>query len=227
MSEAVMGGGHGVFGERQTITTRPMSQGLLGLAAIILGIVGLAIGAAHPDVPVYLDAIATIVLGASLVAAGVGFAVAYSRLAARLEGADAGQAGGMNAGMFLGSSVVVLGVLSVLRVATVALVPIAVIVIGVGLIMSSAASIRLAMLEGDLMADRPVARRIGEEMAFAAASMRAIAGIAVVVLGIIALAGASALVLTLAAVIVAGAAMLMNGNALSNRMVSVLVPRRA
>jgi len=160
MSEAVMGGGHGVFAERQTIVGRPMSQGLLGIATIILGIVGLAIGAAHPDVPVYLDAIAAIILGVSLVAAGAGFAVAYARLAARSEGTDAVQAGGINAGIFLGSSVVVLGILSVLRVAASALVPIAVILVGVGLIMSSGASVRLAMLEGELEAERPVGRRI-------------------------------------------------------------------
>jgi hypothetical protein len=226
MSEAVMGGGHGVFAERQTIVGRPMSQGLLGIATIILGIVGLAIGAAHPDVPVYLDAIAAIILGVSLVAAGAGFAVAYARLAARSEGTDAVQAGGINAGIFLGSSVVVLGILSVLRVAASALVPIAVIVVGVGLIMSGGASVRLAMLEGELEAERPVGRRVGEEMAFATASMRAIAGIAVVVLGIVALAGADALVVTLAAMIVAGAAMLMNGAPLSSRMVNILVRRR-
>jgi len=223
MSEAVMGGGHDVFAERQTITGRPMSQGLLGIAAIILGIVGLAIGAAHPDVPVYLDAIAAIILGVSLLAGGAAFAVAYARLAARLEGTASGQMTGMNAGMFLGSAVVVLGILSVLRVATVALVPVAVIIIGIGLMMSSGASIRLAMLEGELAAERPVARRIGEELAFATASMRAIAGIAVVVLGIVALAGAYALVLTLAAMIVAGAAMLLGGNPLSSRMVGILV----
>jgi len=227
MSEAVMGGGHDVFAERQSIAGRSMSQGLLGIAAIILGIVGLAIGAAHPDVPAYLDAIAAIILGVSLMAGGAGFAVAYARLAARLEGTATGQMTGMNAGMFLGSAVVILGILAVLRVATVALVPVAVIVVGVGLIMSSGASIRLAMVEGELSADGPVARRISEELAFATGSMRAIAGIAVVVLGIVALAGAYALVLTLAAMIVAGAAMLLNGNPLSSRMVGILVPRRA
>lgn len=226
MSDAVMGGGHDVYAERQTIAGRPMSQGLLGIASVILGIVGLAIGSAHPDVPVYLDAIAAIILGVSLVMAGAGFAVAYARLAARVEGAAGGQTTGMTAGMFLGSSVIVLGILGVLRVATSAVVPVAVIVVGVGLIMSSGAAIRLAMLEGELSADRPIARRMGEELAFATASMRAIAGIAVVVLGIVALAGAYALVLTLAAMIVAGAALLMNGAPLSSQMVSILVPRR-
>jgi len=101
-----------------------------------------------------------------------------------------------------------------------------VIVVGVGLIMSCGASIRLAMVEGELSADRSAARRIGEELALATASMRAIAGIAVLVMGIVALAGAYALVLTLAAMIVAGAAMLLNGTPLSSRMVGILVPRR-
>jgi hypothetical protein len=227
MSEAVMGGGHEAFAERQVIAGRPMSQSLLGIAAIILGIVGLAIGAARPDVPVYLDAIAGIILGVSLVAAGAGFAVAYARLAARSEGAASGQMTGMNAGMFLGSAVVILSILSVLRVAPAALIPVAVIMVGIGLMMSSGASIRLAMLEGELAADRPVARRIGEELALSTASMRAIAGIAVVVLGIVALASAYTLVLTLAAMIVAGAALPLSGTPLSSRMIGILVPRRA
>ena len=74
--------------------------------------------------------------------------------------------------------------------------------------------------------ERTMARRIGEEMVFAAASVRAIAGVAVGILGILALVGTTyALVLTLAAMIVGGAALLLNSTSLSNRMVRVVMPR--
>jgi hypothetical protein len=217
--------GHEGFAERQTFVDRStMSQGLLGIAAIILGIVGLAIMHAHPNVPVYLAAIAVIILGISLMVAGTGFAVAYGRLAARMESAG-GQMSGMSAGMLLGSSVVVLGILGILSVASEILVPIAVIVIGSGLILSSGASVRMATLEGDLATERTAARRVNEETVFATAAFRAIAGIAVVILGILGLSGGVALVLTLAAVIVAGAAL--NGPSVDSRVATFLVPRRA
>jgi hypothetical protein len=224
MSEAVMGG-HEAFAERQVSGGRLMSQGLLGIAVIILGIVGLAIESSHPHVPIYLDAIAAIILGLSLVFAGAGFTVAYGRLATRVEGSAAGAMPGLSAGMFLGSAVVVLGILGVLGVATAVLVPVAVIVVGTGLIMSSGTSIRLALLESELAPERTVARRVGEEMTFTSESMRAIAGIAVIILGILGLGGADALVLTLAAMIVAGAGLL-SSTSMNSRMVSAFVPRR-
>lgn len=225
MSEAVIGG-HEAFARRQVTTGRTLSQGLFGIAAIILGIVGLAIGTAHPNVPVYLDAIAAIVLGLNLLAVGAGLTVAYGRLAVRAEGGASGQMAGMSTGMVLGAAVVVLGILALLRVATPVLIPVAAIVIGAGLILSSGASVRLAMLETELSAERTLARRVGEEVVFTTATMRAIGGIAVVILGILGLAGADVVMLTLAAMIVAGAALL-NGMSMSNRMIGMFMSHRA
>ncbi|MBV8457846.1 MAG: hypothetical protein JO122_14650, partial [Acetobacteraceae bacterium] len=107
------------------------------------------------------------------------------------------------------------------------LVPVAVIVVGVGMILNSVAAVRAATLETDLIAERTPARRVSEELVFATASIRAVAGIAVGILGIIGLTCADALVLTLAAAIVAGAAMLLASTSLSGRFVHVVVPRTA
>ncbi|HEX5327634.1 MAG TPA: hypothetical protein VFW75_13260 [Acetobacteraceae bacterium] len=228
MSQAVMGAhgsDHELIAERQVLGGRTMSQGLFGIIAVILGIVGLAIAAVHPNVPMYLDAIAAIALGLSLIMVGTGFAAAYGRLVARVEGAAGGQMMGTTVGMFLGGAVVILGILALLRVASPVLVPIQVILIGTGLILNSAASVRLATLEGDVAIDRTPARRVGEEMVFATASVRAIAGIAVGILGILGLVGtADALVLTLAAMIVGGAALVLNSTSLSRRMIGVVIP---
>lgn len=227
MSQAVMGG-HEIVTERMALGGRTASQGIFGIIAVILGIVGLAIATAHPAVPMYLDAIAAIALGLSLIVVGVAFAGPYGRLLARAEGTDAmgGQMMGTTVGMFLGAAVIILGILSLLQVASAVLVPIEVILIGTGLILNSAASVRLASLETDMAVERTMARRIGEEMVFATASVRAIAGVAVGILGILALVGTTyALVLTLAAMIVGGAALLLNSTSLSNRMVRVVMPR--
>lgn len=227
MSQAVMGG-HEMAAERQVLGGRTMSQGIFGIVAVILGIVGLAIATAHPAVPMYLDAIAAIALGVSLIVVGTAFAAAYGRLLARAEGAGAmgGQMMGTTVGMFLGSAVIILGILALLGVASTVLIPIQVIVIGAGLILNSAASVRLANLEVDMAVERPMAQRIGEELAFATASVRAIAGVAVGILGILALVGSAyAMVLTLAAMIVGGAALLLNSTSLSSRMIRVVIPR--
>ncbi len=227
MSQAVMGG-HEMVAERQVLGGRTMSQGIFGIVAVILGIVGLAIAAAHPAVPMYLDAIAAIALGVSLIVVGTAFAAAYGRLLARAEGAAAmgGQMMGTTVGMFLGSAVIILGILALLGVASTILIPIQVIVIGAGLILNSAASVRLANLEVDMAVERTMAQRIGEELVFATASVRAIAGVAVGILGILALVGSAyAMVLTLAAMIVGGAALLLNSTSLSSRMIRVVIPR--
>ncbi|MGH7155609.1 MAG: hypothetical protein ACREF3_16900, partial [Acetobacteraceae bacterium] len=165
-----------------------MSQGIFGLVAIVLGIIGLAIAATHPTVPMYLDAIAAIALGLSLVAVGVALAAGYGRLAARVEGAMSGQMmGGTTMDMFLGFAVVILGILALLHIASPILVPVQVILIGAGLMLNSAASTRLASLEAEVVgAERPLGRRVSEEMVYATAGVRAIAGIAVIILGIVA-----------------------------------------
>jgi hypothetical protein len=226
MSQAVFGG-HEWMAERQLLGGRTMSQGIFGVVAIILGIVGLAIQAAHPDVPTYLDAIAAIALGVGLVTVGIALTAGYARLAARVEGASVagGQMMGTTVDMFLGFAVIVLGILALLRIVPAVLVPVQAILIGVGLMFNSAASVRLATLEADVAGERTVARRIGEELVLASAGVRAIAGVAVVILGIVAIVGTYPLILTLAAAIVAGAAMLVNGTTLSSRMMGVLLPR--
>lgn len=221
MSSAVMSGAEGVP-ERYTLGSRTMSQGLFGGIAVVLGIVGLAIELAHPTVSMYLAAIAEIALGLSLIVVGTSLAAAYARLLARAE-PTAGAAGGYMAGttvdMFLGGAIVILAILAILKVASPVLIPIAVIVVGVGLFLNSLASIRLANLEST-MVPATVARRVVEEMVLATASVRAIGGIAVFVLGIIGLLGTVTMPLALVAMIVAGVVLVLNSTSLSGRFVS-------
>jgi hypothetical protein len=219
MSQAVMGG-HEMPATRLALGGRTMSQGMFGGIALVLGIVGLAISGPHPDTVIYLDAVAQIALGAALIVFGMTLATAYVRLAATAETESAGGSiTGTTADMFIGGAVIILGVLSLLHIMSEVLVPVAVILVGMGLLLNGAASARAVVLEASISGDRSLARRIQEEMVFATVTARASAGIAVGVLGILALTGGSALVLTLSAAIVGGAAMLMASTSLSNRLV--------
>lgn len=234
MSSAVMGAEGAA--ERWSLGGRTVAQGLFGVVAVILGIVGLAIVGDKSDVPMYLAAIAEIALGLSLVAVGTALSAGYARLMARSEAAgdDGSSLAGTTVDMFLGGAVIVLGILTLVRVASAVLMPVAVIVIGVGLLLNSAASVRLANLESAAMPAQSFTRRVAREMVFATASVRAMAGVAVLVLGIIAvvsIGGAAAtaavaglpLDLTLVAMIVAGAALVLNSTSLSGRIIGTFV----
>jgi hypothetical protein len=233
MSQATTGG-HGLPAERLALGGRTMSQGMFGGIALVLGIVGLAVLGNRPDPAMYLDAIAQLALGVALIVFGVALATAYARLIAGTEVANGieGTATGTTGDMFLGAAVVILGVLALLRIATDVLIPVQVILVGLGLLLNSVSSVRASTLEapalsGSDMAGRVVARRVNEELVWATAGVRVLAGVAVGILGIIALANGNAAVLTLSAAIVAGAAMLLASTTLSSRLIVSLSARTA
>jgi hypothetical protein len=208
---------------------RTMSQGMFGGIALVLGIVGLAISGSYPDASAYLDAIAQISLGIALIVFGTALAMAYMRAMARVEPVTGvgGTVTGTTTDMLLGGAVVILAVLALLHVTPGVLVRAAVVVVGVGLLVNSVASVCATTLEADVTGERALAHRMNEELVFATASMRAVAGIAVAILGVLGLIGANATILTLVAAIVAGAAMLLASTSLSSRFVSTVVPHTA
>ncbi|HTJ90965.1 MAG TPA: hypothetical protein VL356_12410 [Acidocella sp.] len=222
MSHAVMGG-HDTPSGRLTFFGRTVSRSVFGGIALALGIVGLAIAAKHPSAELYLDTIAQISLGIALIIFGAGLTTSYVRLAAVIESATGTGASvtGATADMFVGGAVVILGVLALVHVATAILIPVQVLLIGVGILFNSGASARAVMLETSVSDDRSMARRLNEELAFETAAIRAIAGIAVIVLGILSLSGGDALILTLSAAIIGGTALLIDSATLSNRLVGV------
>lgn len=225
MAEAIVGG-YGSSPAGLALGGRTPSRGVFGGIALVLGIVALAIGGAHPIAEDYLDPIAQIALGAALIMFGAAVASNFVRLAASLEGetvaapsaASGGALVGTTADVFIGGAVIVLGVLALLDIVPAALVPIQVILVGVGVILNSAASVRAISLEASVTGDTSLARRISDELVFATASARGMAGIAIGVLGIIALTGANELGTTLAAAIIGGAALLLDSATLSNRI---------
>jgi len=228
MSQTVVGG-QGAPAERLALGGRTASQGMFGGIALVLGIVGLAVANSYPGAEVYLNAVAQISLGLSLIVFGMALAMAYIRVISDTEPHNGGgTVMGTTADMFLGGAVVIMGVLALVHIVPQILIPAAAIVVGVGLLLNSAASVRAATLETEVAGGRTLGRRAHEELVFATASVRAVAGVAVAVLGILGLTtSANAMLLTLAAAIVAGAAMLLASTSLSGRFVRTVVPHTA
>lgn len=220
----LVAGGHEGMAERRNVMVGPMTQSVLGLVAIILGIVGLAMAAQNGAVPQYLGAVAAIALGVSLVFVGATLVVSYARMAAAANPSGTAESPmvGTTVDLFLGGAIVILGILSLLKVDAGLLIGVQAILVGVGLMMSSAAAIRLSSIEIGASGDNPVARRIAEEIVFATSSVRIIAGIAVTILGIIAVTGVDPITMALVAAIVAGSALVLNSSALSVRVAGML-----
>jgi hypothetical protein len=173
------------------MSSSQIPQGVFGGAAPVLGVVELAIIAAHPGADLCFAAIAQIAPGVALIVSGTALAGSCGRLAARLEpSAGVGDMmTGTTADEVLGTAVVIPGVLSLVHVEPAVLVPRS--LVGLGISLNRAASARIASLETESAADRPMLRLVGQESVFATASVRAIDGIASAVLGIIALAAAT------------------------------------
>lgn len=217
MSDAVMTT-HGATPASLPVARRGLAEGLLGAAAAILGIIGLALagqggGAAAAaghgaTVAWILDAISVIVLGICLAMVGSALLESYARLlnAVEGEGGPRESMAGTTVDFFLGTAIVVLGVLALLHVVGDVLIPIGFILIGAGFALNSAASVRMMSIAGTVSGAQTPAQRLRGEMALATFGVRMIAGLAVVVLGILAVVGFASLELTLIAAIVAGAA---------------------
>ena len=197
-----------------------------GAAAIGLAIIGLSQLA-----PYLVVSLAAIALGAALMVesglmmAGYSTAVLTSR---HPEFAEADLGGGVGLRAIAGLSVVVLGVLGTLGLFPVVLTAVSAIVLGTALIFSTglAAEVRWVRIEISEGVEAPMegATRVGVS---ATTGMQMLAGLAAIVLGIIALAGYSPLVLTLIALLAIGGSILFTGGAVSARMAMLSAHHKA
>lgn len=208
MSDTVMTT-HGAVPARLPVLRRGMAEGLLGAVAAILGIVGLALATSNGAVSAILDAVSVIVLGIGLIMAGAALFDSYARLLATVEGAGSARdaVSGTTLDYFLGAGIVILGILALLHLAAPELVAVAFILIGAGFALNSAAAVRVVGIESGEGAVQGPAQRLRTEIVLATFSVRMISGLAVVVLGILAVVGIVPSTLTLIAAIVAGAAL--------------------
>lgn len=190
-----------------------------GIAAIVLAIIGLA--GVHPEV---LVSIATIVFGAALLIQG-GTMLSEFAMDVTPEGSSAVSGGGLSALFLVGVAGIVLGVLALLGVHTAMLTSVAVIAFGGALAISSSAVWHLLTSRSvatQFQSRSPVLRLMASEVAAGSAVVQAMGGLAVIVLGILAVSGTFTVPLTLIALLVSGAAILLTGGTLSGTMVGFM-----
>jgi hypothetical protein len=191
-----------------------------GIATIVLAIIGLS--AIKPEV---LVSISTIVFGAALLIQAGAMLGEFAEIETGQD-TNVGTGGGGLSGLFLvGIAGIVLGVLALLNMRAPVLTAAAVIAFGAALVISSWAVWQLLTSRSIAVRFRthaPMVRLIASEVAAGSAGLQAMAGLAVIVLGVVAVCGIYTMPLTLIALLVSGASIVMTGSALSGTMVGFM-----
>jgi hypothetical protein len=190
-----------------------------GIVTVVLAIVALA--GVHPNVIV---PITVIVFGAALLIQGGTMLSEYTRIfsptiagAATFSGEQFGGSS-LSALFLVGAAGIVLGVLALLNIAPAQLTAIAVIAFGSALVLSSNSVRHLYLLRTSASAGTTAgmgSEMVAGEMASGSAGVQMLAGLAAIVLGILAVSGTNPDVLTLAALLVLGATVILTGSTLS------------
>jgi hypothetical protein len=193
-----------------------------GIATIVLAIIGLAGVKAE-----MLVAIATVVFGAALLIQGGAMLTEFAQIETAPETSGTTSAGGLSALFLVGFAGIVLGVLALLGIYAPILTAAAAIAFGAALVISSSAVWQL--LTSRSIATRferhsPLLRVMASEVAAGSAGLQAMAGLAVIVLGILAVAGVYTTCLSLIALLIAGAAIVLTGSSLSGSMTGLMRP---
>jgi hypothetical protein len=191
-----------------------------GIATIVLAIIALA-GVRSLD----LLSIATIVFGAALLIQGGAMLSEFALIEATPESNGVSAGGGLGVLFGVGVAGIILGVLALLGVHSTILDSVAAIAFGGALLISASAV-------WQLLTSRSVATRfqtgssmlrvVASEVATGSSSVQAMAGLAVIVLGVLAVSGVMTDYLALIALLVAGAAIVMTGSTLSGTMIGFM-----
>jgi hypothetical protein len=218
-------------GAIQVETTGSITEAAGGIAVVVLSIIGLA----RADNG-FLMAIAAIVLGVAILAQGGTVAAEFSKLLSSIGAATPGPAttgtatmgaggvefGGMTMEFLAGGAAIVLGVLALIGIHTDILVAAAVITAGGALILSAGSLQRMSDVQMQAAGLPELTRKLSQAAFSSTSGAQALAGIAAVVLGILALSAVSAGALTLVGLLVLGAAVAVSGAALTGRIARAL-----
>jgi hypothetical protein len=198
-----------------------------GVATIILAIIALS-GVSQP----MLGAVATIVFGAALLIQGGTMLTECTKLifppgaAAPAEEIVGG--GGLSALFLVGAAGIVLGVLALLNIVPQTLTAVAIIAFGGAMVLSSNSVWYLYRARQASQRGTTRMHSGGEilagEMASGSAAMQCLAGLAAIVLGILAVTGTNPTVLTLVGLLVLGATVLLTGSTLSGVAMGFMEP---
>lgn len=208
----------------RTATYGGLADAIGGISTIVLAVIALA--GVHTEI---MLPIAVIVFGAALLIQGGTMASEYESMLLPVGTAGVSHQiglGGLSTLFLVGVAGIVLGILALLGIAPPTLTAISVIAFGTALLLSSNSVRNLSTLRAE--APRPGAELLAGEMASGSASVQMLAGLAGIVLGVLAVAGVNQNILTLAALIVLGSAVLLTGTALTGLIMGFMrsTPRR-
>jgi hypothetical protein len=212
----------------ETVAYGGLIDALGGIATIVLAIIGLT-----AFDPLGMAGIATIVFGAALLVQGgtILSEYAYKLLPSEaLMEPNTVHTEGLSALLLAGAAGIVLGVLALLGIASIQLTSVAVIAFAGALLLSSSSVRQLYLLESQTLqgtSARSVSELLAGQMASGSAGVQLLAGLATLVLGILAVAGYQPLLLTLAALLVLGVTVLLTGGTLSGMLMSFTRPGRS
>jgi hypothetical protein len=203
---------------RQWEHTALTTELLLAIGAVVLSILGI-IGV----FPTYLAAITVIGLGTILLFQGGNVVLHYSELlneagATNLVSASA-VSRGITAEFLAGMAGIVLGILALLRIVPMTLLSVAVITYGATLMLTSGESV---WLNSFVAKDNAIMRQLMHCMSLAAAGAQILAGLAALVLGILALVGIASMTRVLVALLATGASILLRSSALDGFLLDFL-----
>ncbi|ABA56796.1 hypothetical protein Noc_0266 [Nitrosococcus oceani ATCC 19707] len=198
-----------------------LTEAIAGIGAVTLTIIGLS-GVA----PMTMGAIAVIVVGVGLLSEAGTLVAEYPAIISRTRKRFRDKiefSAGFGAEGLAGTVAIVLGILVLLGAEPLVLLPSAAIVLGAGLVLTSAAISFISSLNLNFLLDGHEdshEEHIAHVALGTAMGVQVVLGFAVVVLGILALVGFIPSSLTLVAILVASVAALMDGIAVSGRVIS-------
>jgi hypothetical protein len=168
-----------------TSTTGTIAEAAGSIAVIVLSIIGLA----QTTTSATIVAVTAIVLGAALLAEGGALAGEFARLS--LLSGESASADSIVSGMSLqvasGAIVLVLGILALLGVSAATLTAAAVIVVGAAMMLTASTIPQLRQLRSITSGGSEIVQMIGRTSMSGMAGAQFLAGVAAIVLGILAL----------------------------------------
>lgn len=202
------------------VTAGSVMEACGAVAAIILSILGL-IGRE----PMIMFSAAVISLGAAFLVEALAVAGRYSRILYEIRETSQDNArlgGGVGTEIIGGIAAITLGVLAILGIEPVTLISSAVITLGVTAMLGSSTKERLSALDVHGRYGNERAVRAAHSAMLGGAGAQTMAGLAAVILGILALMGINPLILGMSAMLTLGAAILIASTAVSSKMAAML-----
>jgi hypothetical protein len=149
----------------------------------------------------------------------------FAQIEVTAETPAASNGAGLSGLFLVGVAGIVLGVLALLGVHPMILTAVAVIAFGGALVVSASAVWQLLTsraVASQFQGGGSMLSAIASDVAAGSSGVQGMAGLAVIVLGILAVSGTYSLALTLVALLVAGAALVMTGSTLSGTMIGFM-----